>query len=990
MKTDSSGCSGKTKNYFNVITTRGKQKAGRSSVLHSSKTLLVLILFLFSLTITACGSKDSKSNSPEVQPKPSVTMKVSQKGSTEECPNGGISIDTGIDDNGNGILDPDEVDDTQFVCNGTDGKPGAGGGMTTLILITDEVPGDNCADGGKKIETGVDDDGNGELDSDEVDEIHYVCNGEDGADGQNGQDGQDGQDGSDGADGLTALISITDEAPGDNCPNGGIKVDVGLDDDGNGILDPDEVDDTAYVCDGNDAPATLISVSDAGENCTNGGKKVEVGVDDDKSGSLAPEEVDDTWYVCNGQDGADGQDGQNGQDGQDGADGQDGLTSLISITDEGPGSNCSNGGKKIEVGLDGNANGTLDSGEVDATHYVCNGEDGLPDGLSSLVSITEELAGDNCPSGGIKIDVGLDDNRNGTLDSSPDEVDDTAYVCNGVGGGGDGPYSIGGTVNGLGAGDTVTLQNNEGDDLTIPVNGRFTFPAKFDGGMSYNVTISATQPDTLTCTVVYGSGSVPGANVTGVMVFCSVDTYTVGGTVSGLDSGNTVILQNNGSDDLDVTANEGFTFATELAVGSPYNVTVLTHPVAQMCSVTSGIGTISTANIADVTVECIPDIIAPTIDSTFPANGVTDVTLDVTLAATFSEAMAPTTITTDTFTLYDVTTSSNVNGTVTYDDNAKIATFDPDEDLTVGHEYTATITTGATDLAHNALAVDEVWSFTTITPPVNTTSMNKISGCEFIDIGAAATTSDSVTLSISATDDVGVAAYYVTDNSTGVIPVAPTPGDADWIDITPTTEYSADINYSFVNSYTEGDRAFVYVWFKDETGNVSGVASDAIRKNTIIFFDDFEDGWGNWYASNGVWEVGTPTSGPGEAHSGGNLAATILAGNTTETDSYLVSPSIVLPAIGTGEEIHLRFWHWFYFYGSQGRVRISEETDPGVWSDWSELTSYGGNSGEWTYPMVDLSAYAGKKIRIGFLYYDSPWRGTGSGWYFDDIMITTP
>src|SRR5215471_3535145 len=53
-------------------------------------------------------------------------------------------------------------------------------------------------------------------------------------------------------------------------------------------------------------------------------------------------------------------------------------------------------------------------------------------------------------------------------------------------------------------------------------------------------------------------------------------TYQVGGTVSGLSG--TVVLQDNGGDDLSVSANGGFTFATGLASGSAYKVTVKTNP----------------------------------------------------------------------------------------------------------------------------------------------------------------------------------------------------------------------------------------------------------------------------------------------------------------------------------------------------------------------------------------------------------------------------
>jgi hypothetical protein len=81
--------------------------------------------------------------------------------------------------------------------------------------------------------------------------------------------------------------------------------------------------------------------------------------------------------------------------------------------------------------------------------------------------------------------------------------------------------------------------------------------------------------------------------------------YTVGGTVSGL-VGTGLVLQNNGGDNLNITANGPFTFATALANGSPYNVTVLTQPTgpAQTCTVTNGSGTISGANVTNVQVTC--------------------------------------------------------------------------------------------------------------------------------------------------------------------------------------------------------------------------------------------------------------------------------------------------------------------------------------------------------------------------------------------------
>ncbi|HEY3946397.1 MAG TPA: Ig-like domain-containing protein, partial [Solirubrobacteraceae bacterium] len=60
-------------------------------------------------------------------------------------------------------------------------------------------------------------------------------------------------------------------------------------------------------------------------------------------------------------------------------------------------------------------------------------------------------------------------------------------------------------------------------------------------------------------------------------------SYSVGGTVSGLSG--MVVLQDNGGDDLSVSRNGAFSFATRLASGAAYNVTVKTNPSGQTCSV---------------------------------------------------------------------------------------------------------------------------------------------------------------------------------------------------------------------------------------------------------------------------------------------------------------------------------------------------------------------------------------------------------------------
>ena len=80
-------------------------------------------------------------------------------------------------------------------------------------------------------------------------------------------------------------------------------------------------------------------------------------------------------------------------------------------------------------------------------------------------------------------------------------------------------------------------------------------------------------------------------------------TYSIGGTVSGLDG--TLVLQNNAGDDLTITADGSFTFATFLVGGTSYEVTVLSQSSGEVCTVSTGSGEIAAAEVADVEVSCV-------------------------------------------------------------------------------------------------------------------------------------------------------------------------------------------------------------------------------------------------------------------------------------------------------------------------------------------------------------------------------------------------
>ncbi len=163
-------------------------------------------------------------------------------------------------------------------------------------------------------------------------------------------------------------------------------------------------------------------------------------------------------------------------------------------------------------------------------------------------------------------------------------------------------YTIGGTVTGLASGTRVVLQNNGGDDLTLDADGGFTFASPMHDGESYQVTV-ATQPTSpnQTCTVNNGSSTLDGADVTNVNVACTTNTYNVRVNVSGLSG--TVVFQNNGGDDLPVSADGIYSFSTLLFDGTGYAVTVQNHPVTQVCTVSDGLGTLTGADVT-VDVSC--------------------------------------------------------------------------------------------------------------------------------------------------------------------------------------------------------------------------------------------------------------------------------------------------------------------------------------------------------------------------------------------------
>ena len=189
--------------------------------------------------------------------------------------------------------------------------------------------------------------------------------------------------------------------------------------------------------------------------------------------------------------------------------------------------------------------------------------------------------------------------------------------------------------------------------------------------------------------------------------------------------------------------------------------------------------------------------IAPTVTSTSPTNLENGVILNKIITAKFSMLMDPLTLNGTTVTLYRGTTQ--IIGTITY--NGADLSFIPFGNLLPGTEYTATITTGAKNLAGIALAANYIWKFTTVAPiaptiistnPINLTTgvvLNKVVTATFsVPMDPATIIGANYTLQRGTTSVTGVVTYA---NSVAYF----TPSS----DLLPNTEYTATVTNGVKN-----------------------------------------------------------------------------------------------------------------------------------------------------------------------------------------------
>lgn len=257
------------------------------------------------------------------------------------------------------------------------------------------------------------------------------------------------------------------------------------------------------------------------------------------------------------------------------------------------------------------------------------------------------------------------------------------------------------------------------------------------------------------------------------------------------------------------------------------------------------------------------DSIAPTVNATNPAKDAAAVAVNLAIAATFSEAMTQSTIGAATLTLKQGTTA--VSGTVTI--TGVTAVFTPAGNLAAGTEYTATITTGARDLAGNAVASDYVWKFTT---------------------GLAADTAAPVvsgTSNISGATDVAINSNVGVTFGEGMNPTTITDANFALKNTATGAAVAGAVSYSGVNAvFTPANN------LSASTGYTATIKGGA---------DGVKDLAGNALAEDFVWSFTTAavadTTAPAvTATAPGNLATGVaLNGTAKSTFSELIDPLTV-------------------------------------------------------------------------------------------------
>lgn len=249
---------------------------------------------------------------------------------------------------------------------------------------------------------------------------------------------------------------------------------------------------------------------------------------------------------------------------------------------------------------------------------------------------------------------------------------------------------------------TTAVRDVAGNQMVLPFVWSFT---------------TGPAPDTVAPTV---TSTIPVANATGVATNTTI-TATFSEAMNPLTMTNANVK---------LSCPSGTPVAGLVGYAVSSNVVTFTPtaplPVSTVCSatITTGVTDVAGNRLAadfvwSFTTAAAADTTRPTVTAVAPVNGAVGVPVNTQVTTTFSKPMNPLTITTATVRLA-CPVGVAVTGTVSYQPSTNTATFTPAAPLPAATTCTGTVTTGAQDIAGNALASDFVWTFTTaggVIPP---------------------------------------------------------------------------------------------------------------------------------------------------------------------------------------------------------------------------------------------------------------------------------
>jgi hypothetical protein len=224
---------------------------------------------------------------------------------------------------------------------------------------------------------------------------------------------------------------------------------------------------------------------------------------------------------------------------------------------------------------------------------------------------------------------------------------------------------------------------------------------------------------------------------------------------------------------------------------------------------------------------------------------------------------------------------------------------------------------------------------------------------------------------------------------------------ADTVDITLA---AGAVDTAVFNSYTFAQAGLYDVVSFTELAGDQNPANDTSDATVSIFewVEDFETNNGG-FASDpaaGAWEWGVPTSGPGAAHSGTQLWATILAGNYINYANWKLTSQG--DYVATADNPHILFYHWYDIENVWDGGNVKYSTDNGA--SWILLHPVGGydgvastaNSGipaescftgthtTWETEEIIIPVNTGQTFKLRF-HFGTDGSVFYAGWYVDDL-----